>query len=507
MIALVWKATMILAAAFGVAACLRRNSAAVRHFVWTAALAAIMALPLSNWAPKREAIAAPAIVVAAAGESVTAATAPAPARTTHWPWLAIFYGAGLAAAASRFVVGAWRTSGMARRGTPSDIGDEFGARVIFSREAQMPLAWGIRRPVVVLPESAKEWPAARLRSVLLHEATHHGRRDLAAQAVGQAACCLYWFHPLAWLALGRQREERERACDDAVLRRGVAAHDYAAHLVEVVRSVAATRRRWADAPAMAEASSLEARVRSVLDRRANRAPLTRRAAMAIGAAALALMLPLSVVTVRAQARGALAGIVTDPSGARVPNCRVTAANLDAPKNVEMTTADMAGEYRFTNLPPGRYLLEFASAGFKKAQVDVTLVSGAVLRADGHLDIGGSTETLKVVGKRTAPIAPRAAAPQRIPVGGNVQPMRLVRQPRPEYPAELQQEGVEGTVIVKAVISTTGTVLNPQVVSNSDPRLAKLALDAVSRWLYSPALLNGQPVETETTINVEFQLDR
>src|SRR4029077_10836358 len=142
-------------------------------------------------------------------------------------------------------------------------------------------------------------------------------------------CCLYWFHPLAWLAARQLRKERERACDDAVLNRGVAASAYAGHLVDWVRAVAAKRTRWVAAPAMAEASDLESRVRSLLDRHRNRRPLTRRAGLAGSAIACAVLATLASVTAHAQAgRGALAGVVKDPSGAVVPNCMVTARNLD-----------------------------------------------------------------------------------------------------------------------------------------------------------------------------------
>src|SRR5258706_596287 len=83
------------------------------------------------------------------------------------------------------------------------------------------------------------------------------RRDLLAQTIAQVACCLYWFHPLAWLALRELRKEREQACDDGVLRIGVPAHEYASHLMELARSLAARRGSLADAPAMADTSGLE----------------------------------------------------------------------------------------------------------------------------------------------------------------------------------------------------------------------------------------------------------
>jgi TonB family protein len=502
MIALTLKATVILAAASGVAVCLRRGPAALRHFLWTTALAAILVLPLLSLAPPAETVTTSAIVV-----SAVAGPAPLPAHTPgrEIPWLAIVYAVGAAAAAARFAVGAWAVSRLARRASASTLGDELGVRVLLSTEAPMPLAWGIRRPVVLLPAAAESWPAARLRSVLLHETMHHRRRDLPAQAVAQAACCLYWFHPLAWFALARQRSERERACDDAVLAQGISAPEYASHLVEVVRGFAAARRGWSSAPAMAETSGLEARVVAVLDGGTDRSPLSRRGALGIAIAALVLLAPLTIVTVRAQGPNSIYGVVEDPSGARVPNCRVSAKNLDG-SNVDETTADLAGEYRFVNLPSGRYELSFASQGFAISRQFTTLVSGAAARLDGRLQVGSVKETVTVKGARSAVAAPKpAAAPRRIPIGGNVQPLRIVRQVRPVYPPELQQAGVEGTVVLRAVISKEGTILNMDVVSTSDPRLNQAALDAVSQWRYQPTLLNGQPVETLTSIDIRFEL--
>ena len=100
----------------------------------------------------------------------------------------------------------------------------------------MPVTWGITRPVILLPAGSTAWPDGRLSTVLLHELLHVRRFDLLAQAIAQAACSVFWFHPLAWLGLREQRREREQACDDAVLRLGVPAHDYAGHIMDLVRS-------------------------------------------------------------------------------------------------------------------------------------------------------------------------------------------------------------------------------------------------------------------------------
>ena len=84
----------------------------------------------------------------------------------------------------------------------------------------MPIACGVIRPTVVLPAAADDWPDDRVRVVLLHELAHVRRRDCLTQAVADAACAVFWFNPLAWMAVRELRRERERACDDMVLAAG-----------------------------------------------------------------------------------------------------------------------------------------------------------------------------------------------------------------------------------------------------------------------------------------------
>jgi len=75
---------------------------------------------------------------------------------------------------------------------------------------------------------------------------------------------------------------------------------------------------------------------------------------------------------------------------------------------------------------------------------------------------------------------------------------------PVYPPIAKVTRKEGVVVLQATISTAGTIENLRVVSG-DPMLQKAALDAVSNWRYRPYLLNGKPVEVETTVNVIFRL--
>jgi TonB family protein len=341
---------------------------------------------------------------------------------------------------------------------------------------------------------------------LAHEWSHIQRRDLHTQLLAQLVCCLYWFQPLVWLAARRLRQEREQACDDAVLAGGVKAHEYAAELMELAR--AATRSPLG-ALAMAEVSDLEGRVRALLDRRRNRGGLGVWRGLAVAGVFSAILVPMAVLRAQSPAGPALlTGFVHDGTGARVPGASVTAHPMDGAESNQITTrTDAVGAYRFPLLPQGQYLLEFSVPGFAAAKREVTLAAGQTAQLDIALTVGSVQEAIVVKGKRPASAsAVPAGPPRRIRVGGNVQAAKLIVQVPPEYPPDLQQAGIETSVTIKALISTTGEPMNLEVVSpGGDPRLVRAALDAVKQWRYQPARLNGEPVVIDTQITVDFRL--
>ena len=95
---------------------------------------------------------------------------------------------------------------------------------------------------------------------------------------------------------------------------------------------------------------------------------------------------------------------------------------------------------------------------------------------------------------------------RIRVGNVLGTGRLVRQPRPIYPKEARRNHIEGVVELTALITKTGDVRDI-VIIRGDPLLAPAALAAVRQWRYAPAILNSEPVEVRTTIDVNFTLSQ
>jgi len=100
--------------------------------------------------------------------------------------------------------------------------------------------------------------------------------------------------------------------------------------------------------------------------------------------------------------------------------------------------------------------------------------------------------------------PKVATPQRVRVSQGVSQGLLIHKVTPQYPPLARQARIQGTVVLQAVIGKDGSIQGLHVVSGH-PMLTNSALEAVKEWRYKPYYLNGEPVEVETTINVNFTL--
>jgi protein TonB len=110
-----------------------------------------------------------------------------------------------------------------------------------------------------------------------------------------------------------------------------------------------------------------------------------------------------------------------------------------------------------------------------------------------------------LGPAPPPPPPKAQVPSRIRVGGQVEAAKLIYGPTPQYPPLAKMARIQGTVKLQAVIAKDGTIKDLTVISGH-PLLVPSALAAVRQWRYQPTLLNGQPVEVETEIDVNFTLE-
>jgi protein TonB len=99
---------------------------------------------------------------------------------------------------------------------------------------------------------------------------------------------------------------------------------------------------------------------------------------------------------------------------------------------------------------------------------------------------------------------KAAPPRKVNISAGVELGLLIQKVTPTYPPIAKAARVQGTVVLQATISKQGTIEDLKVVSGP-PMLQQAALDAVRQWRYRPYLLNNEPVEVETSVQVIFTL--
>ncbi|MFA6244329.1 MAG: M56 family metallopeptidase, partial [Candidatus Hydrogenedentales bacterium] len=318
------RSGVFLAVAFIAAPTLRRSSGARSHQFWLLCLLAVLALPvfvylfptldlpllsahartvpletgLGSMSPAGE---TQSLSVSSAPYSERAEMPDSAPGTVAWSlWMAGAWAIGSCFCILRLMLGMAATYAKTRRAQAMNdaewvalleearerIGVRRQVRLLVGASEEIPMTWGVLKSTILLPPSAMSWPLPQKRAVLEHELAHVKRADVTAQLVAQLACALYWFNPLTWRATARLSISAERACDDLVLAAGARPSEYADHLLAMLRTMRFAPASPLISAAMAHHSSLEQRVRSLLDPRQDRqAPSRRVRALLLGAIA------------------------------------------------------------------------------------------------------------------------------------------------------------------------------------------------------------------------------
>ena len=494
----------------------RVRSPAIRHAVWCLSAAVMLASAWpASWSasggidlPVSQTI---YMVVTAGGPSEASPVAEA----SSWRlWAAGIWLAGLLWFAARWALGAiWlRRAVAASEPLTEPLADSLGAcaRWLESPSARTPVVAGWLRPAVLLPPGWREWSQTKLAAVVSHETAHIRRADPSFMALAALNRAVLWFHPLSWWLERRIASEAELACDDEASLVLGDRLEYARALVEVAAAVGPQRRRFAaGAVAMAGAAPVARRVDRLLSAGPSRRGVLRKwqwaalSAMVLGGFALTV----SVRPTLAQSTGtAVEGVITDPSGARVPGAQVLLLDEDSDA-VATTSSRTDGTYRLSPAGGGRYTLLVLGQGFQPYRKSrITVIAGATASQPVELTVAGVEEAIRV-GPSVAQSGP-GGLPTRIRIGGDVQKSKLLRQVRPDYPAEARAERVQGVVLLNAVIDKQGAPIELFAEPNgADARLVEAAIKAVQQWRYKPTLLNGNPIEVLTKVQINFTLSQ
>lgn len=507
---------IVMAIALVATSLLSRRSAALRHWILTAAIVAAVLMPvfeavLPAWnLPLRSAPAAQTSIIVAvdgaepiAGSIATAGGAAASGFFDRWDLvvIAVWIG-GVIAALVVLATGVIRLRALIHRATrvteaswhnlarasARAYGLTMPVRMLYSSHPT-PVSLGWLRPTILLPSDADQWDQQRRQVVLHHELAHVARRDWPIQMTAALLCCVHWFNPLAWMAYRALRRESECACDDLVLGSGVDATDYATHLVAMARLAGSHASLWSPATAMAHASMLEERIQAMLDTRLNRAPLTMRARLAAAAVLALLVVPVAAFTADAHAQnggraagtaqqaGSIVGVLYDQHNGLLPDAEVSLTE-DRTGATLSGRSDQSGSFEFHDLPSGDYTLVTALPGFARVKNLIRVAPGASVKRNITMPLGTVQETISVrsdgsasTASQRSAIRPTREIPEpRLPtacvgrIGGCIKTPRKVIDVRPIYPPGLAAAGVEGEVVLKGRIGIDGYMSDLQAVA-------------------------------------------
>ncbi|MEM7203627.1 MAG: serine hydrolase [Planctomycetota bacterium] len=224
-------------------------------------------------------------------------------------------------------------------------------RLLRSGDVAGPLAFGLRRPFVVLPAVGDSIPAdLDPRLTLLHECAHIARGDTLAQVVADVVCALHWFNPLAWRARRQLEVLQENAADSRVVQAGVRPSDYGAYLLQLFRARVATRgvrpMRLAGVSPMAGEAPLTQRLRCLLARDRNHRALSPTMSRLITSLFALLLASLSVAqAVAVPARGSaddLAAKLAPLFAATMADRHIAGAAISVVQNGELVFANGYG---------------------------------------------------------------------------------------------------------------------------------------------------------------------
>jgi TonB family protein len=502
-----WQAPLLFTAAWLADWLLRSAAPGVRHKVWVIALACEVLLPACSLPPGwlvtstamlREwlfgtAVAAPGHVTVVVGAGyIVGGVHATPLMVTA---IACAYAASVVFFSARLIVAAWRTAAL-RRGAmpiPSPARDSqryarvFGVRepkIALSTEVASPVTLGIWGHTILLPaEMSRDVAEDDVAAALAHEFAHIRRADFAKNLVHEILSLPLAFHPILWLTRQRIAESREMVCDAMAADAVDGKQKYARSLLRLATDCSArTATVSTTAIGIFDANTFKNFERRIMNLTENRMPLsgTRRTAVLtlcglLGAVACCSALGMRMQVATRVGAPASAQTVQSPATPHTPAASQPAAE------------------------PAQILVALPKPAKGEPVKSFTM---AVAPADADTARSEPATEAEVVQPRS--IAAAQAAEEALRVGPGIMAGNLVTKVNPVYPPDAKAAGIEGAVVLKAVIGMDGAIKNLEVVSGPQ-ELQAASIDAVRQWVYKPYLLNGNPVEVETTITVHYSL--
>ncbi len=550
------QAAVVVGAACVLPWLLRLDAAGVRYAYWRGVALLCLALPWIQ--PYRQLhVSPPSAAVNVVDTIATSAVSSAAHTIPHTDWAAVALATMAIGIVLRFL---WLGFGLIKLRqlhlsaateptviVDADLQSTLGTRahIRYAPDLDQPVTFGVRRPVVLLPEVLRTQSPDIQRAVIGHELLHVQRRDWAWLIVEEIAVCFFWFHPAAWWLASRIQLAREEVVDElAVLLTGrrkvyveallafadttsvlpTAAFARRRHLFRRIALVSkedamSSRRIVASCALMAlivgmgswyavSAFPLHATAQSGPEQQLGPGPLERSAHAVTPENPIPRRVQYAA-PVLPDGQGTSRGMVTvnltlDALG-RIAEARVIGLAVKG-KSFDFNVSLAGGNIGPQMEAWGRSASPETASQMREAVtafMDAGLASVRQWRYDPPAEAPLTFSVTVPMG-----VAPQEmvfkAADGALRIGGAVGPPRKIRHVPPVYPPIARAANVTGVVIIEARIGTDGRVEDAHVL-RSIPLLDQAALDAVKQWEFTPTLLNGQAVPVIMTVAVNFTI--
>ncbi len=544
-----------------VAAAARTARPVVRYAYWRALLVLCLALPWIQGRAHRLPAATSAsqiVSIVLAPASRAASRSPGSLATLPVIVLTVLV-AGALLRLAWIGVGLFGLRRLRGASQPPDAAvEDFGLQATLGTNADLrylrnhgqPVTFGLRRPIVLLPDTLRAHGCHLRCAVLCHELLHVRRRDWAWLLAEEALRALLWFHPAVWWLISRIQLAREEVVDDLVVRITGRRRTYMEALMAFadqtpLAPVAAFARRrqlfrrmmliskenemsirrlvfWSVVAALVMSGAVPYAVRAFpLTQagpdavvRAQPGPLESHASpispdnpvprRLVGAmppypAAIASDGLHGVVTlvITLDASGHVAELRWRLTGTRFDQRPIDATRaLAAINTLGRAATDAVRQWVYD--PPAAAPITFG------ANIAFAPDAEPLLVAHGFPVLTPAPQSATVSPPPSPPPPPPGWAQDAIRISGDMKPPTKIKDAKAVYPPEAKAEKVQGVVVLEARIGADGKVSNTRVLRSS-PLLDQAAIDAVMQWEFIPALLNGVPHPVLVTITVNFTL--
>lgn len=412
------------------------------------------------------------------------------------------------------------------------------ARVYLSQKAPYPMAVGILKPVILIPEHLLHTlQDGQIRGILLHELSHIHHRDLLSGILQRFVTAFNWWNPLAYALSTAYSRAREEISDNHVLLQNDS-KEYAECLINMAEKTTLWKRLSISVGLASPHIPLKDRVKHILSKERIMDTNLKKSTIAVMVVTAFLFL-LGIA-------GSRMIFATGKAESTIENVDFLLPGLQEQDTIEQDQEKDKSAKKDIKPPK---LIKKVDPVYPQEARDAGIEGIVTLEAT--TDIRGRVQKVKVL--NSVPELDQAAIdaikqwvyePMVIngkPIGivftttcrfslkegksgtsyeggvtgtdkkpavramGNIKPPKLIKLVKPVYPEEARKAGIEGVVILEATTDIYGQVINTKIL-RSIPALDQAAIDAVKQWVYEPMIIDGEPRGVIFTVTYNFRPD-